>query len=342
MGLENKSTENRGVWIFAEQRDAELSKASLQLLGAGRELADILGVELTAILLGDNVADQAIELVYHGADRVLLGDAPVLKDYRTQPYTEVIVDQISKYRPEILLAAATSIGRDLVPRVARRLSTGCCADCTGLSIDTERRLLVQEKPAFGDNLVATMVTPDRRPQIATVRPGVMKSLSRDNTRKGEVVPVQVDIEEENVLTRILKTVEESRKGVPLEEADVIVSGGRGLGGSEGFKMLEELAKLLGGVTGATSIAVDAGWVPPDLKIGQTGKTVRPGLYFACGISGAIQHLVGMQESKVICAINKDPKAPIFNISDYGIVGDVYQVIPMLIKELECLNKAVHT
>ena len=333
--------EYRGVWVFIEQEDAKLSKASLQLLGKGRELADALGVELTAILLGKDIAAQARELIYYGADRVLLGDAAVLEKYRTQPYTDVIVDQVWQHKPEILLFSATSLGRDLAPRIARQLSTGCTADCIGLSIDIERRLLVQTKPAFGDKLVATIVTPDHRPQMATVRPGVMDALPRDSTRMGEVVPILINIEEEDIITKVLKTVKQSREGIPLEEAEVIVSGGRGLGGAEGFRMLEELALLLGGAIGASGSAVDAGWISTDHKIGQTGKTVRPKLYFACGISGAIQHLVGMQDSKVICAINKDPRAPIFSILDYGIVGDVYQVVPLLIEELKYMKETRH-
>ncbi len=329
--------EYRGVWVFSEQREGQLSKPSLQLLGKGRELADTLGVELTAILLGENIASQATELIYHGADKVLLGDSPVLKNYRTDPYTTVIVDQVLKYKPEVLVVAATSIGHDLAPRIARRLSTGCTADCTGLSIDTEMRLLVQTRPAFGGNILATIVTPEHRPQMATVRPGVMEALQRDSARKGEIIPIPVDIEEEDIITKVLKIAKEPRKGIPLDEAEIIVSGGRGLGRPEGFKMLEELAQLLGGAVGASRATVDAGWIAHNYQVGQTGKTVRPRLYFACGISGAIQHLAGMQESKVIIAINKDPKAEIFNVADYGIVGDVYKVVPMLTEEIQKLR-----
>ena len=333
--------EYRGVWVFIEQQHAELSQASLQLLGKGRELADALGVELTAILLGKDIAAQARELIYYGADRVLSGDATVLENYRTQPYTDVVVDQVWRYKPEILLFSATSLGRDLAPRIARQLSTGCTADCIGLSIDLEKRLLVQTKPAFGDKLVATIVTPDHRPQMATVRPGVMEALPRDSTRVGEIMPILITIQEKDIITKVVKIVEQPREGISIEEAEVIVSGGRGLGGAEGFKILEEVALLLGGAIGASGGAVDAGWISADHKIGQTGKTVKPKLYFACGISGATQHLVGMQQSKVICAINKDPKAPIFSISDYGIVGDAYQVILLLIEELKYLKETRH-
>lgn len=323
----------RGVWTFAEQRDSELRNVSFELLGKGRELADILEVELTAILLGENMEEKCTELISYGADRVLWIDDPRLKDYRTDIYTDLITRQIRQHKPEILIIAATYLGRDLAPRIARRIGTGLTADCTGLSIDEEMRLLVQTRPAFGGNIMATIVTPDHRPQMATVRPRVMQPQERDATRKGGIIRVPAEIKEKDLMVKIVEIVKEARKSVNLEEADIIVSGGKGVEAPEKFKVIRELAEVLGAEVGASRDVVDAGWIPSTHQVGQTGKTVRPKLYIACGISGAVQHIAGMRESEVIVAINNDPNALIFQIADYGIVADLHQVAPLLTEKI---------
>jgi electron transfer flavoprotein alpha subunit len=324
----------RGVWVFAEQRDGELRNVSLELLGKGRELADTLGVELTAILLGKNMDEKCQELISYGADSVIFGDDPRLKRYQTSVYTDIITDQIRKYEPEIIIMGATYLGRDLAPRIARRIGTGLTADCTDLEIDRKLRLLVQTRPAFGGNVIASIITPNHRPQMATIRPRVMQPLERDTSRKGKIIRVPVNIEDEDITVKILKIVKESRKRINLEEADIIVSGGRGIGTPEKFKVLEALAEVLGAEVGASRDVVDAGWIPSSHQVGQTGKTVRPKLYIACGISGAVQHIAGMKDSETIVAINTDPKAPIFEIADYGMVADLHQVVPLLTERLK--------
>lgn len=325
--------EYRDVWVLAEQRDGKLRNVVLELLGKGRELADSLKVKLVAILLGNNVEDQCQELINFGADKVIWIDDPKLKHYQTDIYTDIITRQILKFKPEIFIVGATYLGRDLAPRIAKRIDTGLTADCTGLDIDEEARLLVQTRPAFGGNIIATIVTPSHRPQMATVRPRVMKALNRDTARKGEIIKISPDIDEKNIIVRILEIVKEAKKSVNLEEADIIVSGGKGVGAPEKFKVIEELARVLGAEVGASRNVVDAEWIPSTHQVGQTGKTVRPKLYIACGISGAVQHLAGMRESETIVAINNDPEAPIFHIADYGMVADLHQVIPLLIKEI---------
>lgn len=325
--------EYRDVWVLAEQRDGKLRNVVLELLGKGRELADSLKVKLVAILLGNNVEDQCQELINFGADKVIWMDDPKLRHYQTDIYTDIITRQILKFKPEIFIVGATYLGRDLAPRIAKRIDTGLTADCTGLDIDEEARLLVQTRPAFGGNIIATIVTPSHRPQMATVRPRVMKALNRDTARKGEIIKISPDIDEKNIIVRILEIVKEAKKSVNLEEADIIVSGGKGVGAPEKFKVIEELARVLGAEVGASRNVVDAEWIPSTHQVGQTGKTVRPKLYIACGISGAVQHLAGMRESETIVAINNDPEAPIFHIADYGMVADLHQVIPLLIKEI---------
>jgi len=325
----------RGVWIVAEHLHGKLRRGSYELLGEGRRLADKLDVEVAAVLLGDQTADLAQQLFAYGADKVYLGQDPVLAHYRTGPYSDVLAGMINRYKPEIVLVSATPQGRDLAPRVAARLSAGLTADCTGLDIDEQERLLVQTRPAFGGNLMATIVCRHARPQMATVRPGVMKALEPDRSRSGEMVEVPVHLDERGVLAKIVEVVQQETDGrVNLQDAEVIVSGGRGLGKPENFALIRELAEALGGAVGASRAAVDAGWIPAYHQVGQTGRTVQPKLYVACGISGAVQHLAGMSSSDCIIAINKDPAAPIFNIATYGIVGDLFEIVPALTKKLK--------
>jgi electron transfer flavoprotein alpha subunit/NAD-dependent dihydropyrimidine dehydrogenase PreA subunit len=324
----------KGVWVFAEQRRGKLVFTTLELLGEGRKLADKLGVELSAVLLGSQVDNICEELIYFGADRVIYADNPLLQNYTTDGYTKVITDLVIEKKPEIIIIGATNIGRDLAPRVSARLNTGLTADCTKLDIDEEQKILLQTRPAFGGNIMATIITPNHRPQMSTVRPGVMKKLERDKNRKGIVDKVYVELKEGDIRVKVEEIVKSAKQIVNLVEAEYIVSGGRGLGSPEGFKLIKELADALGGVVGSSRAAVDAGWISHDHQVGQTGKTVRPRVYIACGISGAIQHLAGMQNSDCIIAINKNPDAPIFQVADYGIVGDLYKVIPMLIEEVK--------
>lgn len=336
---ENDLSAYKGVWVFAEQRNEKLMGTAFELLGEGRKLADKLGVELSAVLLGSGVENLSDELIHYGADRVILADHPELKMYTTDGYTKVIVDLVNSKKPEIILIGATNIGRDLGPRIAARLDTGLTADCTKLEIDEEQKILLQTRPAFGGNIMATIITPNHRPQMATVRPGVMKKLESDTSRKGVVEKVAVQLEPKDIRTVVKEVVKSAKQAVNLVDAEVIVSGGRGLGNPDGFKLIEELAKELGGVVGSSRAAVDSGWISQDHQVGQTGKTVRPRIYIACGISGAIQHLAGMQSSDCIVAINKNPDAPIFDVADFGIVGDLYKVVPMMIEEVKKLKEA---
>jgi len=328
----------RGVWVFAEQREGNLLNVAIELIGEGRKIADKLNTELTAILLGYDVDLLADKLIKYGADRVIYADSELLETYTTDAYAKVLCDLIEKRKPEILLMGATNIGRDLAPRISARIHTGLTADCTRLDVDLENRRLLQTRPAFGGNLMATIICPNHRPQMATVRPGVMEKAAYDETRTGQVEKFVPDLTEEDVQAKVVEHVKGNKPQVKLEEAKIIVSGGRGLGSAEGFKMLEELAEKLGAVVGASRATVDAGWIDHAHQVGQTGKTVRPDLYIACGISGAIQHLAGMKESKCIVAINKDKNAPIFEVADYGIVGDVYEIIPELISALDNIDE----
>jgi electron transfer flavoprotein alpha subunit len=328
------TSQYRGVWVVAEHLHGELRRGTYELLGEGRRLADKRGAELSAVLLGDQIEGLAPRLIAHGADRVYLAQDPVLAHYRTGPYADVLAGMVNQHRPEIVLVSATPQGRDLAPRVAARVSAGLTADCTGLDIG-EEGLLVQTRPAFGGNLMATIVCRQARPQMATVRPGVMKALAADPARAGEVVSVPVHLDERGVLAKIVEIVQQEGDGqVNLQDAQIIVSGGRGLGKAESFALIRELAQALGGAVGASRAAVDAGWIPAYHQVGQTGRTVQPKLYIACGISGAVQHLAGMGSSDVIIAINKDPSAPIFNIATYGVVGDLFEIVPALTKKLK--------
>ncbi|MDI6601430.1 MAG: electron transfer flavoprotein subunit alpha/FixB family protein [Thermoanaerobacteraceae bacterium] len=325
--------DNKNVWIFAEQRNDKIMNVAYEILGAARRLADKRNCEVYAALLGDHVEHLAEGLIQHGADKVCVVEDPLLRVFTTDAYTDAVEAIIKNFKPEIFLYGATTIGRDLAPRVASRVHTGLTADCTGLDID-EDGLLLQIRPAFGGNLMATIKCPEKRPQMATVRPGVMEKLPEDASRSGDVIRFNVELDENNIRTKILQIVKEAKRTVNLEEAKIIVSGGRGLKTPEGFKLIKELADALGGVVGASRAAVDSGWISSDHQVGQTGKTVKPELYIACGISGAIQHLAGMSGSRTIVAINMDPNAPIFKVADYGIVGDLYKVIPMIIDEIK--------
>lgn len=323
----------KGVWVYAEQRGGVLQDVTLELLGKGRELAGDLGAELSAVLLGSAVSGLIPALFEHGADKVYVVDHPALTHYTLDAYADAMSELISKYKPEIVLAGATSVGRGFIPKVAVRVKTGLTADCTELSVDREKRLLQQTRPAFGGNIMATIICPDHRPQMATVRHKVFAVPPAEPGRTGVVVEESLALK--NPIVKVLEVVSSSQEGVSVTDADIIVSGGRGLGGPENFKLLYELADALGGAAvGASRAAVDEGWISSFHQVGQTGKTVRPKIYLACGISGQIQHLVGMNSSDRIIAINKDPEAPIFGIADVGIVGDLFQIIPEIIKVLQ--------
>lgn len=328
---ETQDKQGEGVWVFVEQHNGAPVGVVYELLGEGRKLADKLGEELCAVLLGHDVEHVAEELIKHGASKVYLVDDEALVYFQDEPYAQITAELAMEFRPSIFLFGATTIGRSLAPRIAVKLRTGLTADCTGLAIDEESKLLLQTRPAFGGNIMATIVCPKRRPQMATVRPKVMKPALRDETLTGTIIRISRKIPSPRA--RLLEMCQASERRVNIQDADIIVSGGRGLGEPKNFALLEELADLLGGAVGASRAAVDAGWIPYAHQVGQTGKTVRPKLYIACGISGAVQHLAGMSSSDVIVAINKDPNAPIFSIATYGIVGDVLEVIPALIAEL---------
>lgn len=324
----------RGVWVFAEQKGGLVANVTFELLGQGRELANKLAEPLCAMLLGNQVAKVARDLVYYGADKVYLAESDQLEVFVEDTFTEVITGLIKEHKPNIVLFGATALGRSLAPRVASRLETGLTADCTGLEIDPETKDLLQTRPAFGGNLMATIVCPNHRPQMASVRPKVFKPVQHDELRMGRII--KYDYKHHNLTQRaqLLAVLKDATKTAGIAEAEIIVAGGLGLGNAENFKITEKLARAIGAVVGASRGAVDAGWASYAHQIGQTGKTVRPKLYIACGISGAIQHLVGMQSSEIIVAINKDPKAPIFNVADYCIVGDVHEVVPALTEEVK--------
>jgi len=329
----------KDVWVFCEQKKGVIQSISFELLGEGRKLADKLGVKLCAVLLGHDMETAAGKLGERGADKVYLVDHPALAAYQDDPYTAVLVKLVEEYKPEALLCGATTIGRSLISRVAIKTNAGLTADCTGLDVDTRERLLLQTRPAFGGNIMATIIAPNHRPQMATVRHKVMQEAPVKPGRGVEVVSNVYPEETFASRTKLLEVVEELANTVNISEADVIVAGGRGMGSKENFARLEELAKVLGGAVGATRSAVDADWIPYSHQVGQTGKTVVPKLYIACGVSGQIQHLIGMQSSKVIVAINKDPDAPIFKVATYGIVGDVNEIVPALTREFKrALNK----
>jgi len=329
------TSQYRGVWVVAEQHDGQLGNVSLELLGKGQELAQKLGVELAMAIVGHEVAHLAPVAGAHGARKVYLVQHPSLAQYRTGPYTDVMCGLINTYKPEVVLIGATNQGRDLASRIAARIGAGLTADCTGLDIDLDTRLLRQTRPAFGGNIMATILCRNARPQMATVRPRVMKKAEPVPGARPEVIEVPVTLEEKSIATRIVEVIKSTDGSVVnLQEADIIVSGGRGLKQPENFALIRELAQVLGGAVGASRATVDAGWIPAYHQVGQTGKTVQPKLYIACGISGAVQHLAGMQGSDIIVAINNDPSAPIFQVATYGIVGDLFAVVPALTKALK--------
>ena len=329
----------KGVWVFAEQKKGKVQPVAYELLGQARELAASLGTDVSAVLLGEHLEEEIQELIWRGADKVYVVEKRELANFQDEPYTNILVGLIKKYKPEILLCGATSIGRSLISRVAVKLRVGLTADCTGLDIDPQRKILLQTRPAFGGNIMATIISPNYRPQMATVRHKVFAETVSDMKRKGKIIRENFDAPLLASRSKLLDIIEEIESTVNLAEADIIVSGGRGMNGPENFKTLEGLAKVLGAAVGASRAAVDSGWMPYSHQVGQTGRTVSPKIYIACGISGQIQHLVGMQSSKIIVAINKDPDAPIFKVATYGIVGDIFEIIPALTKKFkEVLKK----
>jgi len=326
-------SEYEDVWVFIEHKGGKIANVSLELLGEGKKLANALGSKLCGMLMGDGVDHCAQEAIKYGADIVYLTESPVLNEYRTDSYAAGAIHLIKKFKPDIVIFGATTQGRDFAGTVATTIYTGLTADCTGLDIDPETKLLRQTRPAFGGNIMATILCQRHRPQMATVRPKVFAMPERDDSRTGEIIREQLPMSEDQVRTKILDFAQVAET-VNLVDAEIIVSGGRGLGGSENFAIIRELAELLGGAVGASRAAVDAGWIPYEHQVGQTGRTVRPKIYIACGISGSIQHQAGMKTSDIIVAINKDPEAPIFKIATYGIVADLFQAVPMLTQEFK--------
>ena len=336
--------EYKGVYVFAQQVDNIVNSIAFELIGKGKDLAADLGTEVTAVLVGSDVKGLADELAEYGADKVIVVDDPELKEYRTEPYAHALASVINEYKPEIFLVGATAIGRDLGPRVSARLHTGLTADCTQLDIgdfplnpvpgkEQKHNQLLMTRPAFGGNTIATIACPDFRPQMATVRPGVMQKKERQAGVKANVIEFNPGFTPNQNYVEILEVVKAVSETVDIMDAKILVSGGRGMGNAENFKMLEELAEVIGGTVSCSRAVVDAGWKPKDLQVGQTGKTVRPNVYFAIGISGAIQHLAGMEESDIIIAINKDDTAPIFDVADFGLVGDLNKIVPALTEKL---------
>ena len=341
MGLE----EYKGVYVFAQQVDNELSGIAFELLGKAKELAADLSTDVTAVLIGSGVKGLVDQLAEYGADKVIVVDDPELKEYRTEPYAHALASVINEYKPEIVLVGATAIGRDLGPRVSARVATGLTADCTVLEIgdfpinpvpnqEQKHNQLLMTRPAFGGNTIATIACPDNRPQMATVRPGVMQKIDPIAGAKAEVIEYNPGFTPNNKYVEILDVVKELSDTVDIMDAKILVSGGRGVGSKENFKLLEDLAEVLGGTVSCSRAVVENGWLPVERQVGQTGKTVRPNVYFAIGISGAIQHVAGMEESDIIVAINKDEDAPIFDVADYGIVGDLNKVLPPLTEMLK--------
>lgn len=336
--------EYKGIYIFAEQVDGKLSSIALELLGKAQDLAKQLETKVTAVLIGYEIEKLTKELAEYGAEQVILVENPELKYYRTEPYTHALSSVIKEFKPEIVLLGATAIGRDLGPRVSARIATGLTADCTHLEIgsfpvnprpgqEQKHRQLLMTRPAFGGNTIATIACPDHRPQMATIRPGVMKKIEPIVNAETELIRYNIDFKPNHKYVEIIDVVKVVSETVDIMDAKILVSGGRGVGSAENFKILEELAEVLGGQVSCSRAVVDSGWKPKNLQVGQTGKTVRPQVYFAIGISGAIQHVAGMEEADIIIAINKDETAPIFDVADYGIVGDLNKIVPELTKKL---------
>ncbi|MFA5113204.1 MAG: electron transfer flavoprotein subunit alpha [Candidatus Margulisiibacteriota bacterium] len=337
-GTDHDLSHFKGVWVFAEQREGKVQAVAYELLTEGRKLAGDLKTEICAILCGDAAIEEEVEHLFaYGADKVYLITHPELKHYHTAPYTSAVAEAITKYKPEIMLLGATTMGRDLAARLAIRVGAGLTADCTGLDIDPAKKILLQTRPAFGGNIMATIQTVRHRPQMSTVRPKVFKKVKVANPKKGEVIKFQPAIGAEDLAVKLLEVIKDESVKVNLAEAEIIVSGGRGLQEAKNFKLIEELAAVLGGAVGASRATVDAGWISAHHQVGQTGKTVSPKLYIACGIAGKIQHLAGMQSSDTIVAINKDPDAPIFKVATYGIVGDLFEYVPLLTRKIKELR-----
>ena len=328
---------NKDIYVVVEQVDGVVQKVGIELIGIASKLAADLGQEVVAVLLGKEVRGLADNLIHHGANKVICVEDPILEHYATEPYTKALNAVVEAKKPEIVLYGATSIGRDLAPRVSARVHTGLTADCTKLEIDPETKLLLMTRPAFGGNIMATIVCKEFRPQMATVRPGVMQALPTDTSRTGEVEVFQVDFTDADMNIKIREVIKEKHAKVDITEAKVLVSGGRGIGSPEYFDVLKELADELDGLVTSSRANVDAGWIGRERQVGQTGKTVRPDLYMACGISGAIQHLAGMEDSEFIVAINKDAQAPIFDVADLGVVGDLHKIMPILIDKVRALK-----
>lgn len=325
---------SKDVYVIAEQRDGNIQKVAFELIGEATKLAKNLSEKVVAVLIGKGIADKAELLIKHGADKVIVVDDPILEKYATEPYAKAVTEVIRKFEPEIVLYGATSIGRDLAPRVSARVHTGLTADCTKLEIAADTKLLNMTRPAFGGNIMATIVCKNHRPQMATVRPGVMAALAKDDARKGEITPFKVAFSSDDMNIEILEEIKETKKAVDITEAKVLVSGGRGIGSPDAFVQLKELAGVLGGEVAASRAVVDAGWIGKEYQVGQTGKTVRPNMYLAFGISGAIQHVAGMESSDLVISVNKNDGAAIFDVSDLGVVGDSKAIIPKLIDALK--------
>ena len=328
---------NKDIYVVVEQVDGVVQKVGIELIGIASKLAADLGQEVVAVLLGKEVKGLAENLIHHGANKVICVEDPILEHYATEPYTKALNAIVEAKKPEIVLYGATSIGRDLAPRVSARVHTGLTADCTKLEIDPETKLLLMTRPAFGGNIMATIVCKEFRPQMATVRPGVMQALPTDTSRTGEVELFKVEFTDADMNIKIREVIKEKHAKVDITEAKVLVSGGRGIGNAEYFDVLKELADELGGLVTSSRANVDAGWIGRERQVGQTGKTVRPDLYMACGISGAIQHLAGMEDSEFIGAINTDAQAPIFDVADLGVVGDLHKIMPILIDKVRALK-----
>ena len=327
-------SEYRGVWVYAETRKGKLADVAVELLGEGRKLADSLNEELCAVLIGDNLGEIPQILGQYGADKVYLAEAKELAEFNDEPYSQVLADTIKEYKPNIVLSGATAIGRSFIARVAVILKTGLTADCTKLEIEPENKLLLQTRPAFGGNLMATITCANVRPQMATVRPKVFKKAEKNINKNAEIIKLNLSKTNLKSATQVIKHITETEKHINITEYDIIVSGGRGMQNEKGFALIKELANALGGVTGASRGAVDSGWIPHPHQVGQTGKTVSPKLYIAVGISGAVQHIAGMETAETIIAINKDASAPIFDVATYGIVGDAFEIIPEILKQLK--------
>ena len=332
--MEKRLEDYKGVWTLGEVREGEIHPVSYELLAWGRGLADKLGVELSSIIIGHNVKDKVKELIYRGADKVYVIDNPALKDFRADPYSEILTSLVEEYKPEIFIASATTLGRTVMPICMIKLETGLTADCTGLDIDLNERLLIQTRPAIGGNVMATIKTPSSRPQMSTVRPKSKRPLPRDDSKTGQVIVKEFSGESLKSRVKRIDFLKEETIGAPIQDADIIVSFGKGLKDAKNAGLINELAELLGGSVGASRKVVDLGWIPYSHQVGLSGKTVSPKLYIACGISGAVQHMAGMSSAETIVAINSDPEADIFSLADFGVAGDLFEVIPLLIKRLK--------